>query len=348
MSIATTANEAAMSAHILFRVPKCSARTYAAWLQSAHADRARQGARLPETAMKPDESDQTRVVLGRPLHVTSCGWSTRHTEPEALVGTSRAKRHPLPATQRKASGDGGDDRAPKQNGTAPPASPSNTPPASPDLGPNLLSAYRLLDAACFWFERLASEYIDILTNIGKASDFSFAGKPLAVLDDAFSGGDDWLCNGWHWTLVGRYQRQRIGAMSFVIDLGNPGRPAHALGQPCALVAWSGVAFDWVPGISLAGGFWPPSPETTRLLDGRLVQWTGAMPGNGQSSAVPLRSGSWFYLLPLAALTSLPRVRELVVQPALELLKGTPVEAAFANAPEVLKFSRRKGELVIAS
>ena len=291
-----------------------------------------------------------RAVQGRlpPGSVARNGQLRLRTVPDALVRELQAMRRAQPNKRRKASEGDSQGGTAKLDGAPLPASPTNPPPADLNLGPDVLGAYRLLEAVGDWFERLGTEFTTILKSIGKASDFSFPGQPLAVSSDAFAGGHGWVWvyDGWHWTLPGRYQRQRIGALSFVIDIGRPGRPANALGQPCALVVWSGVAHDWLPAVCNASGLWPPAPETTRLLASRLVQWAGTPPGNGPASALPLRSGSWFYVLPLTALTSFTQLRSLVVQPALELLKGTPAEAAFATTPEVLRFARRKGELVI--
>lgn len=114
-----------------------------------------------------------------------------------------------------------------------------------------------------------------------------------------------------------------------------------------MIAWSGVGYDWLPAISLAGGFWPPSATTTQLVANRLFQSTGIMPGDGPNSGGLLRSASWFYVVPLTAISSVVRLRSLVVQPALDLLKGAEVEAVFAKLPHVLRFERRESKLAIA-
>jgi hypothetical protein len=112
-----------------------------------------------------------------------------------------------------------------------------------------------------------------------------------------------------------------------------------------LVVWSSAAHDWTTAIDAAAQFWPPSHDTTRLVADCLVQWTGDVPGNGPATGMPLSEGAWFYVVPLSALVSFAKLRSLIVQPALALLTGTAPNAAFAEAPEVLRFSRRKGELV---
>lgn len=235
---------------------------------------------------------------------------------------------------------------PFDDGMSGAANPPSVPPAQPDLGPNLLAAYNIFSMAGCWLESLAAEYGEILGGVGKASSISFSTKLLGVLEDGFSDGDGWILNGWHWTYPCQYQGQRIGSLSFVVDLGKPGRPAHALGQPCAIVAWSGVAYDWSPAIGNAGGFWPPSPSTTRLIAKRLIEWSGAPSSTGPRNTTALRNGSWFYVVPLAYLDSAAKLRLLVVQPALALLNGETLEAAFATAPGVLQFDRSEGELVV--
>jgi hypothetical protein len=226
--------------------------------------------------------------------------------------------------------------------TPPPAAP----PARPDLGPNLLAAYNVVATAGCWLESLAAEYGEILAGVGKASSLSFSTKLLDVMEDGFHDGDGWVFNGWRWTYPCRYHGQRIGTLSFIVDLGKPGRPAHALGQPCAIVAWSGMAYDWSPVIGNAGAFWPPSQTATRLIGKRLIEWSATASSNATRSATAFRTGSWFYLVPLMSLDSNDKLRSHIVQPALALLNGEAIEAAFATAPDVLQFDRRKGELVI--
>jgi hypothetical protein len=187
---------------------------------------------------------------------------------------------------------------------------------------------------------------EALAGIGKASEWSFLADAESTDDGAYAGGDGWVSNGWRWTYPARHRRHRIGSLSLVADIGKPGRPALAIGLPCMLVAWSSAAHDWVAAIDAAAGFWPPPTDTTRLLAECLVQWTGKAPGNGPAAGLPLSEGAWFYLVPLSALVSFAKLRSLIVQPALELLTGTPADEVFAKVPEVLRFSRRKGELVV--
>jgi hypothetical protein len=195
-------------------------------------------------------------------------------------------------------------------------------------------------------ERLQAELTKALPGIGKASKWSFLGEAQSTDDEVYAGGDGWVSNGWRWTFPARHQRQRIGALSLIADIGKAGRPARAIGLPCMLVVWSSAAHDWAAAIDAAAGFWPPASDTTRLLADCLVQWTGPAPGNGPSTGLPLSESAWFYLVPLSALVSFAKLRSLVVQPALELLTGTAADAAFTKTPEVLRFSRRKGELVV--
>lgn len=176
--------------------------------------------------------------------------------------------------QRKAVSNSPDPEPSASSVMAPPENAGAPPPADIDLGHNLLAAYRLLDTAGIWFERVAAELADILERVGKSSELSFSsGAPWADDDDYTSGGT-WVCNGWRWTFPARYQRVRTGALSFVIDIGKPGRPARVLGVPCALVAWSGIAHDWVRSIDSGTGVWPPPDDTVRLVANRLFQWTG--------------------------------------------------------------------------
>lgn len=224
--------------------------------------------------------------------------------------------------------------------------PAAPPPADIDLGPSLLGAYGQLDRAGAWIERLQAELAEILSAIGKASEWSFLKESQWADDEAYLGGDGWVVNGWRWTFPARHRRRRVGSLSLVADIGKPGRPAVALGLPCMLVAWSSAAHDWAAEIDAGAGFWPPAAGTTRVRAERLVQWTGEAPGNGPSDMLPLREGAWFYLAPLSALASLGKLRSLIVQPPLDLLAGASIDAAFADAPEVLHFSRRKGELVM--
>lgn len=91
---------------------------------------------------------------------------------------------PAPANGTSAKGAG-----------APAGSAASPPPNGPNLGANLMAAYRLLDVAGMWLEQLAAEYEAMLSMIGKASEFSFATTPLDVMDDPFTDGEGWVYNG---------------------------------------------------------------------------------------------------------------------------------------------------------
>lgn len=324
--------------------------------QTHSAARASQKPKIKAAAASAKASQlitQPGVAATRP----ASSWRSSQTgdhrgQPKAKAGAIASSFDRRPARMQAARTRYAGDPAPA-NGTpakgagAPAGSAASPPPNGPNLGANLMAAYRLLDVAGMWLEQLAAEYEAMLGMIGKASEFSFATTPLDVMDDPFTDGEGWVYNGWHWSYLCRQRRQRIGCLSFIVDLGRPGRPAHALGYPCALIAWSGVGYDWLPALSVAGGFWPPSATTTQLVANRLFQWTGTMPGNGPNSGGLLRSASWFYVVPLTAISSVARLRSLVVQPALDLLKGAEVEAVFAKLPDVLRFERREDKLAIA-
>jgi hypothetical protein len=186
---------------------------------------------------------------------------------------------------------------------------------------------------------------EALAAAAKGTEWSFLDDELKLDEQGYYGGDGWVFNGWRYTFPARRHRQRVGTLLLVTDIGRPGRPAHAIGLPCLLLAWSSAAHDWAKAIDAAVGFWPPPGNNTRLVADCLVQWAGAIPGNGPATAAPLAEGAWFFVVPLSAVAGLPKLRDLIVQPALALLAGTAPDEVFAKVPEVLRFSQRKGELV---
>jgi hypothetical protein len=231
------------------------------------------------------------------------------------------------------------------NGAPPPGSPQ-PPSNSIDLGPRLLESYELVDAAGNWLEKLQAELGQVLGQIGRSSEFSFL-QDIETTDlDHYSGGEGWIFDGWRWTFPTRHRKQRIGNLSAVADIGRPGRPAAVIGAPCLLVMWSGAAHDWAAAVDAARNFWPPSDRTTALHGGCLFQWTGKVAGNGPASTQTLRDAAWFYVVPLAELTNFAQLRTLVVQPAIALLGGTPIDTVFAKAPGVLRFRERNNDFVV--
>jgi hypothetical protein len=112
-----------------------------------------------------------------------------------------------------------------------------------------------------------------------------------------------------------------------------------------VVAWSSPARDWGKAIDAATGLWPPPGDKTQLVADCLVQWTADIPGDGPAASAPLYAGAWFYLVPLSAVVSVAKLRSLIADPAVGLLTGAKPEEVFAETPEVLRFSRCKGELV---
>jgi hypothetical protein len=114
--------------------------------------------------------------------------------------------------------------------------------------------------------------------------------------------------------------------------------------PCLLVMWSGATHDWTAAVDAARDFWPPSDRTTALHGGCLFQWTGKVAGNGPAST--LRDAAWFYVVRLVELTNFAQLRALVVQPAVALLGGTPINTVFAKAPGVLRFRQFNNEFVV--
>jgi hypothetical protein len=219
------------------------------------------------------------------------------------------------------------------------------PSGSPEFG-QLVAAYRLVDAAGIWLEKLKAELDETLGQIGKSSAFSFLSEAETTDWDHYSGGDGWIYDGWRWTYPARYRRQKIGELLVIADIGRPGRCAAASGVPCLLVMWSGAAHSWAGSVDAAKGFWPPNDATTALVGDRCLRWIGGTPGNGSAATTALKDGAWFYVVQLDALTNFAQLRKLVVQPALAILNGTPVEEALVSADGVMRFRQHGKEFVL--
>lgn len=225
--------------------------------------------------------------------------------------------------------------------------PGNSEPPAPvaALGPELVTSCQMLDKACSWVERVGEGIDDILAGVAKSSTFSFLNveEPPASY---YTAGDGWILDGWRWAYPVRLKRERIGKLSIAIDIAHSGRPAEALGLPCVVVLWSGIAHDWAPAIDTATEFWPPSRVTSRLMGQRLFRWAGELPANGPSDVPPFRQGTWFYIVPLSAVASMISLRLQVLQPALELLANAKLDMAFAAAGKVLRFKYSNGHVAL--
>jgi hypothetical protein len=264
-----------------------------------------------------------------------------------MLGELHSRYNAQTGKPPKAAANVSPESGPKPVNGAPPSPSSPLPPSnSIDLGPRLLDAYRLIDTAGIWLEKLAAELEEVFGKIGGSSAFSFLQGTEGPDLDNYSSGDGWVVDGWRWTFPTRHRKHRIGNLSVVADIGRPGRPAAAIGEPCMLVMWSSAAHDWADSVDAAKGFWPPPQGTTGLLDGQLFHWTGKVAGNGPPGILSLKEAAWFYLVRMAAVTNIGNLRTHVMQPALALLGGTPVEAAFAKAPDVLRFRQHGKEFVL--
>jgi hypothetical protein len=125
------------------------------------------------------------------------------------------------------------------------------------------------------------------------------------------------------------RKKTIGLLSVKFDIGGERRPARALGFPCIIVAWAHSSDGtWVEDFT---DFWPTQVADATLCSDRLfVQ-------KDSDASGPMRSAHWFYVLPLMSVRSPEALRRLVVQPVFALLGNGMPEAAFGNAPEVLRF-----------
>jgi hypothetical protein len=273
-----------------------------------------------------DQLDRGSIVNDGQLRLHSI--SPRLLHKLRAMHLSQAGQHAAPAPS--------DEISPADPGLPPDA--SEPPGGAVDLGPDLIAACLLLDKAGEWIEQLRAELGEILARVGKVSKFGFL-KPVEPDDVAYRGGDSWVYNGWRWSFPVRHDRRRIGQLSVIADIGKVGRPAIAINMPCVVVAWSGIAHNWVSAVDTAAGFWPPPTATVSLAADRLFQWTGETAANGPDEALSLLEGAWFYLVPMQALQTTLKLRMLVVHPALELLAGSSIDAAFAAAPDILRFKQ---------
>ncbi len=227
---------------------------------------------------------------------------------------------------------------------------ANAPPPPPasslDLGPNLMAAYRQLDMAGCWLEKLQTELGEVLGKVGAGSGFSFLPETESTNIDHYDSGEGWVLDGWRWTYPAQHRRHRLGELSVVLDLGRPGRAASIIGMPCMVVMWSTAAHNWAASVDAAAGFWPPSRTAVELHGDRVFKWAGQIPGNGPAATLPFREAAWFYLVRLTALTNLPALRTYVVQPVLALLADTEADTAFAKAPDVLRFRQQQDTFVV--
>jgi hypothetical protein len=235
---------------------------------------------------------------------------------------------------------------PKLPNSASPTPVAPKPPSEPPALDQLLAAFRLIDAAGVWLEKLSAELDDVFGQIGRGSAFTFLAEAGTTNFDHYASGGTWVLDGWRWVYPTKHRRRRIGELSIVADIGRPGRPAAVTGVPCVLVMWSSEAHDWGASVDTAKGFWPPHEATTMLVGGGCFRWTGKGAGGGGADMPPLRDGAWFYLVRLAALTNFAQLRKMVVQPALAMLNGTSPDEALASATGVMRFHMQGKEFVL--
>ena len=124
--------------------------------------------------------------------------------------------------------------------------------ASPlDLGPNLMAAYRQLDMAGCWLEKLQTELGEALARSAPAAGFRFFPPETDSTNiDHYDSGEGWVLDGWRWTYPAQHRRHRLGELSVVLDLGRPGRAASIIGMPCMVVMWSTAAHNWAGIVTL--------------------------------------------------------------------------------------------------
>jgi hypothetical protein len=118
-----------------------------------------------------------------------------------------------------------------------------TPPASASNPPNdnqLVAAYRVIDQAGIWFEKLKAELEEVLSRVGAVSTLSFLHEADTTDVDHYSGGDGWVLDGWRWTFPARHRRQRIGALSVIVDIESiQPRGVHYATNATALSSFAG-------------------------------------------------------------------------------------------------------------
>jgi hypothetical protein len=68
-------------------------------------------------------------------------------------------------------------------------------PNAVELGPDLLTAYRLLDVSGVWFEKLAGELVTVLGAIGGVSSFAFSSSGQRARHRPYTDGEGWVLDG---------------------------------------------------------------------------------------------------------------------------------------------------------
>jgi len=211
---------------------------------------------------------------------------------------------------------------------------------------NIINAVRVLEAAGEEIDALGNELGKMLTELGKAAPVAFKEDDENIEYDEYAPGGGWICNGTRWNFPAKKQKEgkgpkpAAGALTVVADLGGEGRPAQAVGFPCLIVAWCGPDEDWGEEID-DGDFWPRTSDTDDLQDERLFRYVEEEDQADRGG--PNIEASWFYIVPLLAITGTDKLRSLVVNPVRRLLDGEPPARAFRDAPEVLRFGWQHNE-----
>ena len=214
-----------------------------------------------------------------------------------------------------------------------------------DQAANIMNAVRVLDAVGQEIDALGDELGRMLTEL-KGAPVIFEEDDESIDWGGYAVENDWAYNGTRWNFPAKKQREgkgrkpAAGALTVVADLGGEGRPARAVGFPCAVVAWSGLNGDWEEKLD-TGKFWPRTSDTDDLQDERLFRYAEDMDQDEHSG--PNIEASWFYIVPLLAITGTDKLRSLIMDPVRRLLGGEPSARAFRDAPEVLRFESQDNE-----
>ena len=210
-------------------------------------------------------------------------------------------------------------------------------------GTNIIQSVQILRA--FWEEAEAfkEELLDVLQSPGvPTSTIKFIEEIEDAVNSSYHDVAGWVYDGWHWSFrandnkSGPGKKKIAGQLSVLVDIGGEWRPARSLGFPCIVVAWAhGPGADWKVEFQ---ELWPAEAAAATIISECLfVQ-------KGSDTSGPMKTAHWFYILPLTSVGDPRAMQRLLVKPVFDLIAGRPIEATFADTPEVLRFSKR-GEAV---
>lgn len=212
----------------------------------------------------------------------------------------------------------------------------------------ILSASVMLHRAAVILTKASPEFHALYEEIDKNLDMLAGNSTLRVNSKDRSeieeyDDDSWVCLGYQRSypireVTGRRGPSRaLGTLSIIVDLNMPNGLAAQYGEALFVIGWAGRSDDrpWdfeqlrVPFDDHIHGDGSP-----------VLQWIDDDRNKESISQNRAIDGSWFYVLPLDAMSRRETINTKMIIPVTRLLNGESIEKAFKGVADVFSFVGR--------